>query len=459
MRQVHKFGGGILSNAGDFRRAAALVSQSVRTGDELACVVSAVAGVTDALRAAAADAKTGKNLQSAQRLEAVVAQQEAIAGVLSPQVRPPVLSSLHAITGECGKHLEKPAGDGFADRIECAGERMASVLFAGFLSEQGIPSKPFDASEAGIAARGRFQNACAQLEHTEANLRERIVPAMEKGIVPVITGYYGILADGEPATFGRGGSDYSAAIVAAGIGAQALVLWKDVPGFMTADPKRINHAQLVPQLSYREATELGFFGAKILHPRTITPLQKLGIPIVIRSILQPESRGTVVSPETNSGGVKSIASKTGIAVITARGTHAAEAPGMASSVFFALMRENVNVDVIVTSQTSIAFTVDSLQAGMACKALEGVGSLDSVSCESHLAVLSLIGSQLNVHPHVAARALRSLTEAGISLKLGVMDSLGVNFSVVVEEKELQKGMENFHHLLFEEPITLREVRE
>jgi len=276
-------------------------------------------------------------------------------------------------------------------------------------------------------------------------------------VIPVITGYYGTNVRGEVTTFGRGGSDYSAAILAACLDAAALEVWKDVEGFMTANPKVVGEdkARKIDRLAYDEAEELSYFGAEILHPRTIDPLRQQRISCVVKDIRDPEASGTVISEEYNHFVqiIKSIAVKRGIAMITVRGERPADAPGFAADVFQAMADASVSIDAIATSQIDISFTINSLQLPQACEALTHMQQefVREWYYEDGLSLVGVVGFGLRSTPGIAWRVFKAMgtAEPPINVEMIFQGGSEINISFVVKEDRVDQCLEVVHAELFE----------
>lgn len=433
---VMKFGGGVLSTRQDYERAARIIAGRRAAGEQVAVVVSAVGGVTDWLI---------KN-----------------AAALPPAEIENYLVSLHRpiaeadYSGACRKLATKLASQN-SDRgeyVNSFGERLSAMALAAVLNEFGVPAASFDAESAGIVCRGADGRAIADEAVTAANFSRTITPLLSDNVV-VITGYYGARADGSVSTFGRGGSDYSAGLVAACLGAASLELWKNVDGFLTCDPRMVPAASFVPRLSYDEAQELGFFGAKILHPKTVIPLRGKSIPIVVKNVDAPERAGTVIgAAPAGSVGVaafapKSISFKRDVAVVYVHGEWLAEFPGLASLVFSAVNAAGVSVDMIATSEMNLCFTTSRQDAEKARAAVAAVPGISGASCRSDLALVSVIGDGLTSTSGVGGSVFSALGMAGVNVEMISNGASGSNLSFIVAESQLEPAVKAIHSELFE----------
>jgi aspartate kinase len=465
MRVVMKFGGGILADAACYARVAEVVKQKVTEpwgGDEFVAVVSAAKGVTDRLIAAAKDAPRNKA-----GVAPFLAQLEAEHREMLSQVQ----SAEHRAAAE--EHLDRkfervqqamleiadagtmsPADEDFVDSY---GERLSNVVLCAYLRDRDLQSEALDAEDIGMVTNGRFGNALPILPQVRRNLKQLVEPGVEDGLIPVITGYYGTNVRGEVTTFGRGGSDYSAAILAACLDADALEVWKDVEGFMTANPKVVGEdkARKIDRLAYDEAEELSYFGAEILHPRTIDPLRQQRIKCIVKDIRNPEASGTIISEESNqfASVIKSLAVKRGVAMLTVRGERPADAPGFAADVFQAMADAQVSIDAIATSQMDISFTINSGHLSKACEALAKMEQeyVREWYYEDGLALVGVVGIGMRGTPGVVWRVFKAVGTATppINVEMIFQGGSEINISFVVKQDRVEECLKVVHAELFE----------
>ncbi|HVM45803.1 MAG TPA: aspartate kinase, partial [Candidatus Thermoplasmatota archaeon] len=254
------------------------------------------------------------------------------------------------------------------------GERLSVRVLAGLLRSRGVEAEAVDADEAGMLTDGVFGNASPIMQAITKNLERTVVGRIQGGVTPVLTGFFGCDSAGRVTTFGRGGSDYAAAIVASALKAERLEIWKDVDGFLTADPRIIKDAQPIEEMTYDEAAELAYTGAKVLHPRTVEPLKDLNIPIVVRNTATPDVRGTAITAmaPVSRRNLRSAAVKENLSIVRISGPGMGYTPGVGEKVFTALGRAKVNVYNMAASQASFALLIDQPDLDRAMKAIQGL---------------------------------------------------------------------------------------
>ena len=296
--EVHKFGGASLADAAAVRQAVAIVQS--RPGRRVV-VVSAMAGVTDLLLATAHAARAGDVTRAYRTVADLREQHHTAARTLLPvgQLRNELLVFMDAQLSELetlakGLSILRELTPRTNDFLVARGERLSARLVTAALLAAGVNARYIDASEV-VRTDAHFGNATPELEETDPRIRRALRPLVTKGVTPVVTGFFGATAAGEVTTLGRGGTDLTAALVGRALGAARVNLWKDVPGLLTADPRVIPDARVMPQLNVREAAELAYYGAKVLHPRALIPVLGRKIPLFVRPFADPASPGTEVS--------------------------------------------------------------------------------------------------------------------------------------------------------------------
>lgn len=292
---------------------------------------------------------------------------------------------------------------------------------------------------------GRTREAC------EAHLR----PLLEKGIVPIVTGFIGATVDGILTTLGRGGSDYSATILGAALGADEVIIWTDVDGVLTADPRLVPEARTIPVISYREAAELAFFGAKVLHPKTLNPVMQAAIPVWIRNSFLPERPGTLITPEGRGagGGVKALTAIQDVALISVGGPGIVGLPDVVGRTFSttAELRANVLLISQSSSQNDICFIVSAGDALATVEALRKEFAQDlahekveHITVDSNIAIVAVVGENMRGTPGVAGRTFNALGRENVNVIAIAQGSSESNISFVVEEKAMKKALITAH---------------
>ncbi|MBN2066840.1 MAG: aspartate kinase [Candidatus Diapherotrites archaeon] len=453
MRTVMKFGGSILSKEEELHRVAKVIKER-RAKEEIVAVVSALKGITDSLiDAACAALENGEGID-----KAVEAARETHLGILKgirgkeikEEAEKKVLEKITVIERALyGISYLKELSPRSLDLVQTMGERMSAPILEAYLRDNGIEAVSFD--EAFIATNSEHGQGLPEMEETGKAIEEKVGKLIHNKVA-VLPGFFGKDKGQNIVSFGRGGSDFSAAIVASSLGANALELWKDVDGFMTADPKIVQKAELLPNVSYDEAEELGYFGAKIIFPRTVPPLREKGTEIVIKNILSPEKTGTVVSGkrEKHERIVKSIAVKRSTAAITLRSPAFVGQAGILEKIFSAMADVCVSVDLVATSETGVSFTVDEKDFEIAKQAIPKIDlPLENVEFNRDVALLGLVGEGLKRTPGIAGRVFSCLGKHGINVEMISMGSSEINMSFLIKEKDLEKAVKVLHEEIVE----------
>lgn len=335
------------------------------------------------------------------------------------------------------------------------GERLSARILAAYLTEAGVAAEPFDADQLGLVTHGPFGWASPDLAATERNLKERLLPALEHN-VPVVTGFFGADKQGHTTILGRGGSDFSAAIVANALDADVLEVWKETTGFMSADPRAVPKARHVAEMSYEEAAELANFGAKILHPRTVEPVSAKEIPIRIRELKNPKSPGTLVrdyegAPQTF---IRSVASRKNLNVIKLVGPGMGYTPGVAAEVFDILRRESINVINLAASEATFALLLDASDGRRAANALQATkgGVIQDVKLEEDMALVAVVGKGLGDRVGSAAAILSSVSSAHVNIHMISLGASNIAINFVVHESDAGPALRAVHAAFIEKEV-------
>jgi aspartokinase/homoserine dehydrogenase 1 len=422
--KVMKFGGTSVGNAACIQKVAGIVQTAARDCD-LVVVVSAMSGVTNLLLAAAGHSAKG-NYESAQVIfDGLRKQHESAINVLlsASALRSAVLEKVDRLLQEgqrlCGSIASlaelSPAA---RDSIAGLGERLSAPFLAAVFEQSGVRSQAVEAT-ALIVTDSCHGAAEPRMDLTREQCRENLRPLLEHNIVPVVTGYIGATAKGVLTTLGRGGSDYSATIVGAALQADEVIIWTDVDGILTTDPRLVRDARTIPDLSYKEASDLAYFGAKVLHPKTLRPLMQSHIPVWIRNTFSPEKPGTRINasgPERN-GHVKAITAMCDVSLITVSGRCASKMPNAVRRML--CTAEGIPTEMLLIAQSSsqdgIGFIVGSHIAEHAERALcnefanELVSEeLQRITADSTVALFTVVGHSAESMPGVVDRTLKVL---------------------------------------------------
>ena len=450
---VMKFGGTSIEGAAAINQAVDIVS--ARRARAPVVVVSAMARVTDTLLRLAHTAE-GRRFDEAEAIiDELRERHQATARDLLSRDGRRIDEVLRAFE-EQFRELENLArsvatlGELTArsqDAIVSFGERLSSVLVAAALTERGVSAELVD-SRRFVITDGNFTTAAPDLHETEARARAALLPLIERGGVPVAQGFIGSTAEGVTTTIGRGGSDYSAAIIGAAIGAEAIEIWTDVDGLMTADPRVVRDARRIRVISFAEAAELSYFGAKVLHPSTVLPAVELGIPVHIFNTRNPACEGTLIvrEPHPSSNLIKSIAFKRGVTIVNVTSTRMLLAYGFLRKIFEVFHQYQTSVDVVTTSEVSVSITLDSTDRLEAIRRdLEGIGQ---VMVETGKAIVCVIGDNLKFTPGVASKLFRAVETTNINMiSQGASE---INLTFVIDESEVETVVRALHENFFAE---------
>ncbi len=448
---VMKFGGTSVQDQAAVRRLVEIVAREARPR---LVVVSALARVTDALLELARLAER-KDAAAAERLaRGLRLRHEELAGcVRSPERRAALLGALDeafdelaAITGALAVVGEVSPRS--RDAIVATGELASSRIVTAALEDAGLPSRWLDAREL-LVTDGAHGAALPDRAATDARLRERARPPLEAGLVGVTGGFVGASAEGRTTTLGRGGSDYSAALFGAGLGAEEIQIWTDVDGMLTADPRVVAAPRVVSRLSFDEASELAYFGAKVLHPSTILPAVGSGIPVRILNSERPQADGTWITRDGETGargaGPAAIACKRGLTRIDIASTRMLMAYGFLRRVFEVFERYKTPVDVVTTSEVSVSVTIDDRRS-LADVVRELQGFAD-VTCEDAMAIVCAVGESLRSDARLATQVLGALE--GLPLAMVSQGGSRKNVTVVLRDADATEAMQRLHRRFFE----------
>ena len=455
---IHKFGGASLFDAAAVRHAATLIA--AQKGGRLV-VASAMAGVTDALLQGATRAALGDGDALCATATALRTRHlEAARVLVKDKVRRRALeAAVVELTDELellarGLAVLRELTPRTSDYIVARGERLSARLLASTLAELGVKSEYVDATEV-VRTDDTYGGAAPDFDRTEQAARDRLAARIARGVVPVVPGFIGRSASGHVATLGRGGSDLTATLLARALKATSITLWKDVAGFLTADPRIVSDAQVIPQLTPREAAELAYYGAKVLHPRALIPLGDRNIPIRIRPFADPDFPGTEISRRRTlrEYPVKAISSVSGLALLTVTGNGMLGVPGIAARTFAALHRERVSVSLIsqASSEHSICFSVPESSADAARRALLAAFAeeiahrdIDGVEVHAGVSTLAVVGMGMSGTPGIAARVFDALATGGINVVAIAQGSSELNISVVVDSRDTTAAVRRIH---------------
>jgi len=457
---VMKFGGTAVATGENIRHVASIVAESAKQGCGVVVVVSALDGVTDELFEAAEQAlKEKQDYIQAFKQRMLDRHYAAIAkAIKNPRVRKEVEQIIQKTIDELEKVLTGICYVGeltvkSKDYVLSFGERLSAPIVCGAIRDLKLESQCFTGKEAGIVTDANFGEANPLMNVTMHQLKERIEPLLEKGIIPVVSGYIAGTQDGVVTTLGRGGSDYTATLIGAALAVDEVWIWTDVDGIMTADPKIIPSARLLSELSYQEAAEMAIFGAKAMHPRALEPIMKENIPARIRNVLNPKNPGTLISSEqtmTRRDAVKAVAIIKDVAMINVSGAGMVGAPGSYARIFDLLGKNNINVMMIsaAASEANISLVIRRNLLGRALSTLEiallGRGFVSDVTAEDDVCVVAAMGANMKGTLGVASRIFTTQARNGINIRMIAQGSSELNISFVVKEKDGTAAVQAIH---------------
>jgi aspartokinase/homoserine dehydrogenase 1 len=456
---VHKFGGASLADAAAIGHAVGIVR--AHRSESMVVVVSAMAGVTDQLLAIASHAVRGEDARVAELIAALrtrhgrTARAVVQAGAARARLVALVTQQFDELAGlAAGLGLLRDLSPRTSDVIVARGERLSAQIVAAALAGSSVRARYVDAIGL-IRTDAHFGHASPDYDRTGRAARHGLRPLLARGLVPVVPGFLGTSPAGELTTLGRGGSDLTATLLARALGASRVSLWKDVPGLLTGDPKVVPDARVIPGLHTREAAELAYYGAKVLHPRALIPIAGRRIPLYVRPFADPASPGTEVSEgiAVTSLPVKALSAATHQALITVAGNGMLGVPGIAARTFAALQRRHLSVSLIsqASSEHSICFSVPDAAAREARTALleefrQEIDrrEIDGVEIRHDVATIAVVGLGMAGTPGVAAGVFSALAAGGINVVAIAQGSSELNISVVVDREHAADAQRRIH---------------
>jgi aspartate kinase len=338
------------------------------------------------------------------------------------------------------------------DMISSFGERLSADLLATALRARGIQATHRMPHKIGLITDGRFGDATADIGKSSPNLHLHLDPLLKEGMIVFLPGFFGVSDAGDITTFGRGGSDYSAAVVAAALGVEILEVWKDVPGYMSADPRFVPTARFIPLLSYDEAAELSYFGAKILHPRTVEPLRRIRLNIAVKNTMSPDAPGSLISFQTPRTGrpIKSVAHDTDIGILKVHASGVGARPGILALVSGTLTESGINIKSVVTSQTCISFLLGRKDLDKGYQAIRGmkVRPYRKLVKVKDVALVGIVGAGILRLKGIAAKCFTAVAQQNVNIEMSSFGPSEVALYLIVKQKDLHKAVEAIHTTFF-----------
>ncbi|HEV3061698.1 MAG TPA: lysine-sensitive aspartokinase 3 [Vicinamibacterales bacterium] len=458
MSVVMKFGGTSVADPAAIDRLIGIVrGQQAKDGAPPVVVVSALAGVTDKLVAVVALAEEGNGEKAAAELREILDRHVRVAAAVTSDSR-------EAVIGDVKRELDELTGLVHAlsvlrevsprslDAVLAAGEMVSSRIVAAAMADHGVPGEWVDARRV-LVTDAEHNSAAPDTIGTTDRMREQIGPIISAGRVPVLGGFIGATSTGVTTTLGRGGSDYSAAIFGAALDLDEIQIWTDVDGMLTADPRIVPEPRVVPHLSFAEASELAYFGAKVLHPSTILPAVAKNIPVRILNSRRPEGAGTritaaggpsIAAGAASAGQLTAIACKRDVTVIDITSTRMLMAHGFLRRLFEVFERLKTAVDVVTTSEVSVSVTVDDTRRLEAI--VDNLRSFADVSCEPEMAIICAVGENLRTDPALFGRAVTALDR--VPLRLVSQAASRRNVTFVLRNADVPHAMMRLHETFF-----------
>ena len=458
---VMKFGGTSVGSPEAIAQAAQILADYTPHWERTVVVVSAMSGVTNALLQSATTAGTGDEEAYTELIDQIRDRHRETIRTLFPDngERTPLLALIDRYIAELSAYCRSihvmgeitPRG---LDTIVSLGERMNARIVAAALRAQALDSQAVDATEL-IVTDAAYQNAMPLMAETRQQMQEKLCPLLDEGVIPVVTGFIAATAEGITTTLGRGGSDYTAAILGDCLNADEVWTWTDVDGVMTADPRVVAEARVIPEVSFNEISELAYFGAKVLHPKTIRPVLERDIPLWVKNTFNPGHPGTRISrkPAHSPGTITAVALIRDLSMVTVEGRGMLGVPGIAARTFSAVAQTGASVLMIsqASSEQSICFIVPTTTAHKVTQSLEKEMSLelsrrdiDRIRAQDEVVIVTAVGAGLRDTPGVAARIFGALGNTGINVIAIAQGSSEHSISLVVSAKDGETAMQHIH---------------
>jgi aspartate kinase len=439
MTLVMKFGGSSLADAPCMRQAAALVAAALPRAPLV--VLSAMGKTTNALFHMARQAEQGSLHDAMETLAGLRARHEQAAAELCGADAPDLSAAFEELELLLrGVALLRELSPRSLDAIASFGERLSTRIFSAFIAAEGVDARGILRTDA------RFGEAQPDLEAIRQLARTQLQPLLGAGRAVVTQGYLGATPEGLTTTLGRGGSDYSAALLGAALAAEEVQIWTDVEGVLSADPRVVPGALPIPELGFAEAAELAAFGAKVLHPATIQPAVEANIPVTVRHTARPEGGFTTISGEVATGrAVTALASRGPVTILTVSSTRMLAQSGFLARLFEIFGRHGTSVDLVATAEVSVSLTVEADAPVDAL--LRELSAFATVAVSEERAILAVVGERLRRTPGICARIFSALRD--INVEMISMGANEINLSLVVRKEDADEAMRRLHHALIE----------
>lgn len=457
---VMKFGGVGVANGDRLRKVGGIVQRFREEGHSLAVVTSAMKGVTGSLIEAARRASEGDKKHVREFVESMRAKhRKAAEQALSDKKA--LDETLALVDARCDELLNVLLGIAHIgeltarslDYVSGFGERLTAPMLQGVLEDLGVRSHAFSGAEAGIVTDESFGDALPLMSVTTLQVRQTLGPLIEQGVTPVISGFIASTQEGVQTTLGRGGSDFTAAIIGAALKADEVWVWKDVDGLMTADPKMVKDAKMIDTISFSEAMELAHFGAEVIHPKALECAAKYQIPLRVKSLADPDDEGSLIAKEVKvkpKDVVKAITNIDDVGLITVSGASMVGTPRLPAKVLQVLTDEFVDVLMISqsSSEESITLAIPMVAGAKAQNALElsllGSMQVREVSIEESLSIVAVVGAGMKGTPGVAARVFGTMARSNVNIRAIAQGSSELNISFIVKREDAERAIVALH---------------
>lgn len=448
---VMKFGGTSVESAEAIERVSKIVASRIQQSPLV--VVSAMAKVTDQLVAMGNTAATGDCSEALESVEALKERHHQTSKALLGEKRAAALApKLHAhfvdlenfVRGLAAVRELTPRGN---DYLLSFGELLSSLIVADAFALRGLNAAWIDSREC-LVTDTTHTRAVPQLAATREKSKKKIGPLLAKKRIPVMGGFIAASADGIPTTLGRGGSDYSAAIMGAALDAGKIEIWTDVEGMMTTDPRLCPDARTIKQISFNEAAELAYFGAKVLHPLTLLPAIQQNIPVYVLNSRNLKSTGTEITAQAppSRDVFRAITAKKGVSIVNVVASRGVGVHGFLRSVFEAMDRHSASVDIVAISEVSMSFTIETKRLAQAL--IKDLEQIADVNVDNDQAVICLVGEDIHGKPGIAASVFNTVADSRVNIRMISQGASEINISFVVKEDDVPRVVRHLHNYFF-----------
>jgi bifunctional aspartokinase / homoserine dehydrogenase 1 len=462
---VMKFGGTSVGTVASMRQAVEIVCESCQVWPRLVVVTSALSGITDALINSATRAARGDLAPYFDTARMLATRHHELIDTLVTdlarrnQVHQEVDHLISDFTNLCQAiHVLGEASPRALDAVAGLGERMSVRVLAAAIENSARRAQYVDSTQL-VITDDHYQNAAPDMPATIQRTRQVLDPILDTGFIPVVTGFLGATPGGVPTTLGRGGSDYSASILAVALNADEVWIWTDVDGVMTADPRIVPEAHTIPVIAYREVAEMAYFGAKVLHPKSIHPVIEANIELRVCNTFNPSHPGTRLVSERDSNGIgkiKALAAIRGLQLVTVAGTGMMGVPGIAGRIFSTVAAAGISVPLIIqsTSEQRVCFAVPTESVGEVKRVLQNHfrdelarGDIDQVITSDDVGVMTIICPGLHEVPGIAGQIFTTLGEAGVNILGITFGTSEISINLILNAADLDNAVRCLHKLI------------